>query len=102
MPMGWCQSTRYAASNTVYNALLLKIAAQHCACERVLLDTAYKHVVFIVQSVTLEYQMDQTVATADTPPVVLGRMPVQFVESMGAALRCTIAYCLTYLYEQMC
>lgn len=66
----------------------LQTAAQHSACEEVLLDTAYKHVMYIVQSVTLEYQADQTVATADTPPVVLGRMPAQFVESMGAALRC--------------
>lgn len=40
-----------------------------------------------VQSITLEYRMDQTVATADTPPVVLGRMPAHFAESMGAALR---------------
>lgn len=31
--------------------------------------------------------MDQTVATADTPPVVLGRMPAPFVQSMGPALR---------------
>ena len=43
--------------------------------------------VCVVQSVTLEYRMDQTVATADTPPVVLGRMPAHFAESMGAALR---------------
>lgn len=31
--------------------------------------------------------MDQTVATADTPPVVLGRMPAPFVQSMRPALR---------------
>ena len=32
--------------------------------------------------------MDQTVATADNPPVVLGRMPVEFVRSVGPSLRC--------------
>ena len=40
-----------------------------------------------VQGITLEYRMDQTVATADSPPVVLGRMPAHFAQSMGAALR---------------
>ena len=50
-------------------------------------NTAYTHLVCIVQSVTLEYRMDQTVATADNPPVVLGRMPAHFVQTMAAALR---------------
>ena len=36
--------------------------------------------------------MDQTVGTADSPPVVLGRMPAQFVQSMGSALR-HVSYC---------
>ena len=45
------------------------------------------NMVCTLQSITLEYRMDQTVATADTPPVVLGRMPAHFVESMAAALR---------------
>lgn len=40
-----------------------------------------------MQGITLEYRMDQTVATADTPPVVLGRMPAPFAQSMGSALR---------------
>lgn len=41
-----------------------------------------------MQSVTLQYQADQTVATADKPPVVLGRMPDSFVQKVGSALRC--------------
>lgn len=61
--------------------------AEGCACEGTPVDTASEHMVCVVQSVTLEYRMDQTVATADTPPVVLGRMPAHFVESMGTALR---------------
>ena len=40
-----------------------------------------------LQSITLEYRMDQTVATADNPPVVLGQMPHEFVQSMGVGLR---------------
>ena len=40
-----------------------------------------------LQGITLEYRMDQTVATADHPPVVLGRMPTPFVQSMSPALR---------------
>lgn len=43
--------------------------------------------VLVLQSVTLEYRMDQTVATADNPPVVLGQMPHEFVQSMGMGLR---------------
>ena len=61
--------------------------AEGCACEGVSNVTACKHMVCVVQSITLEYRMDQTVATADTRPVVLGRMPAHFAESMGAALR---------------
>lgn len=40
-----------------------------------------------LQSITLQYQMDQTVATADKPPVILARMPNSFVQNVGAALR---------------
>ena len=35
------------------------------------------------QQVVLEYRMDRTVATADDPPVVLGRMPDAFVQQLG-------------------
>ena len=46
----------------------------------------------MLQSVTLEYRMDQTVATADSPPVVLGQMPQDFVQKMGSGLRYGLAY----------
>lgn len=45
----------------------------------------------VLQSVTLEYRMDQTVATADSPPVVLGQMPHDFVQKMGSGLRYGLA-----------
>jgi len=49
------------------------------------------HLVWVLQSVTLEYRMDQTVATADSPPVVLGQMPHDFVQKMGSGLRYGLA-----------
>ncbi|KAL3143993.1 hypothetical protein ABBQ32_003801 [Trebouxia sp. C0010 RCD-2024] len=57
------------------------------ACSQYCIDTDANGVVPENQGITLEYRMDQTVATADTPPVVLGRMPAPFVQSMGPALR---------------
>ena len=35
--------------------------------------------------------MDQTVATSDSPPVVLGHMPSTFVQAMGPSLRLAAA-----------
>lgn len=57
------------------------------ACSQYCIDTDANGVVPEYQGITLEYRMDQTVATADTPPVVLGRMPAPFAQSMGSALR---------------
>ncbi len=39
--------------------------------------------VCVSQVVTLEYRMDLTVATCDTPPVVLGTMPRAWVQVRG-------------------
>ncbi len=39
------------------------------------------------QQVVLEYRMDQTVATGDDPPQVVGRLPLAFVERLGPSLR---------------
>ena len=39
------------------------------------------------QQVVLEYRMDQTVATADEPPQIVGRLPPAFVERLGPSLR---------------
>lgn len=39
-----------------------------------------------LQTVILEYRMDRTVATADDPPDVLGKMPDAFVAQMGDKL----------------
>ena len=41
----------------------------------------------VPQAVVLEYRMDRTVATADDPPVVLARMPADFVDRMGPRLK---------------
>jgi snurportin-1 len=38
------------------------------------------------QQVVLRYRADATVATADDPPVALGRLPPDFVARMGAKL----------------
>ena len=70
---GVCCSIHAAASASCRAHKCLPFAICNLACD--------------MQSVTLEYCMDQTVATSDSPPVALGRMPAQFVKSMGSALR---------------
>lgn len=40
------------------------------------------------QHVVLEFRMDQTIATGDDPPQVVGKLPVSFVEHLGPNLRC--------------
>ncbi|KAK9808700.1 hypothetical protein WJX72_002173 [[Myrmecia] bisecta] len=64
-------------------ALLWKDAA----CSSFLVDTDASGVVPQYQQLVLEYRMDRTVATSDDPPVVLGRMPDAFVQSLGDKLR---------------
>lgn len=39
------------------------------------------------QQVVLEFRMDQTVATGDDPPQVVGKLPLSFVEHLGPSLR---------------
>mmetsp|Transcript_2514 Transcript_2514/g.6563 ORF Transcript_2514/g.6563 Transcript_2514/m.6563 type:complete len:409 (+) Transcript_2514:140-1366(+) len=54
---------------------------------RYFLDTDAAGVVLEHQMVVLEYRMDQTVATSDGPPVVLGKLPQDFVTRLGAKLK---------------
>ncbi|WIA09803.1 hypothetical protein OEZ85_009178 [Tetradesmus obliquus] len=65
-------------------ALLWKDAG----CSRYLLDTDGDGVVPEFQQLVLAYQGPPTdgVATADEPPVVLGRLPQEFVQQMGPKL----------------
>lgn len=37
--------------------------------------------------VILSLRMDRTVATIDDPPIVLGQLPAEFIEHMGAKLQ---------------
>lgn len=39
------------------------------------------------QQVVLEFRMDQTVATGDDPPQVVGKLPPSFVDRLGPSLR---------------
>ena len=41
----------------------------------------------VLQAVVLEYRIDRTVATGDEPPLVLARMPADFVDRMGPRLK---------------
>ncbi|DBA86304.1 TPA: hypothetical protein ACH3X2_005543 [Trebouxia sp. C0005] len=65
----------------------LAVLWKDSSCSQYFVDTDANGVVSDHQSVTLEYRMDQTVATADSPPVVLGQMPHDFVQKMGSGLR---------------
>eukprot|EP00882_Tetradesmus_deserticola_P007875 GHRQ01008289.1.p1 GENE.GHRQ01008289.1~~GHRQ01008289.1.p1 ORF type:complete len:253 (+),score=91.54 GHRQ01008289.1:440-1198(+) len=58
------------------------------SCSRYLLDTDGDGVVPEHQQVVLQYQGPPTdgVATTDEPPVVLGRLPQEFVQQMGPKL----------------
>ncbi len=59
------------------------MACQACMHEAV----ACAGVPLAQQVAVLEYRMDGTVATADDPPAVLGRMPPAFIAQMGPRLR---------------
>lgn len=65
----------------------LAVLWKDSSCSQYFVDTDANGVVSDHQSVTLEYRMDQTVATADSPPVVLGQMPQDFVQKLGSGLR---------------
>ncbi|DBA77616.1 TPA: hypothetical protein ACH3X1_009415 [Trebouxia sp. C0004] len=65
----------------------LAVLWKDSSCSQYFVDTDANGMVSDHQSVTLEYRMDQTVATADSPPVVLGKMPQDFVQRMGSGLR---------------
>ncbi|CAD7696610.1 unnamed protein product [Ostreobium quekettii] len=73
-------------------ALLWKDAS----CSRYFLDTDGEGNVGEFQQVTLVYQGDGSLATGDTPPVALGRLPEDLQSSLrhklkaGKLLRCTI------------
>ncbi|GBF92905.1 hypothetical protein Rsub_05741 [Raphidocelis subcapitata] len=56
-------------------------------CSRYLLDTDTDGIVPPRQAVVLAYRADGTVATADEPPVVLGRMPADWVATGAKLLR---------------
>lgn len=56
------------------------------SCSRYMLDTDADGVVPDRQQVVLQYRADATVATEDDPPVVLGRMPPDWVSHMGPKL----------------
>ncbi|MEW5298940.1 MAG: hypothetical protein WDW36_002009 [Sanguina aurantia] len=73
----------YAAGRSTPLVLLWKDAG----CSTYLLDTDADAKALEHQNVALEYRMDQTVATSDDPPVVLGRMPDSFVAAAAGKLR---------------
>ncbi|KAG2487114.1 hypothetical protein HYH03_014227 [Edaphochlamys debaryana] len=56
-------------------------------CSRYLMDTDAKGAPLEHQIAVLTYRADRTVATEDSPPVVLGRMPEAWVGAMGPRLQ---------------
>ncbi|KAI7835612.1 hypothetical protein COHA_010489 [Chlorella ohadii] len=74
---------QYEPGTSTPLALLWKDAV----CSQYFIDTDAAGVPLAQQQVVLEYRMDRTVATADDPPVVLGRMPDAFVQQLGDKLR---------------
>eukprot|EP00775_Hariotina_reticulata_P010599 gene10599-10756_t len=71
------------------NSAPLALLWKDASCSRYLLDTDAAGVVPTYQQVVLVYQGPDSagVATADEPPVVLGRLPQVFVQQMGSKLR---------------
>ena len=73
----------------VPEATPLALLWKDAACSPYALDTDAHGVVPEQQLLVLAWRMDGTVATQDEPPVVLGRMPTDFAQSLGRKLRCS-------------